>query len=231
MYGNKKKNNLGFPDPLQPRAVKEGKHYGLKYAKAIASQWGSMEQDNSLIRKRSKVFKRNRSYANGTQDTTIYRQLLTSMDPNNSDGSFLNLDFTPVPILPKFVRIVTNKILSSEPYPNLEAVDPLSSSEKEKERRKTETLVKQIEQLKRIKDKVGVDIGKSEDIPDTLEEAEIFMDNNIKSSSEIAAQIATNITLKWNDFNDSVYRRCVNDLVLCRPREIHSQLYRRPKLW
>ena len=213
MYGNKKKNNLGFPDPLQPRAVKEGKHYGLKYAKAIASQWGSMEQDNSLIRKRSKVFKRNRSYANGTQDTTIYRQLLTSMDPNNSDGSFLNLDFTPVPILPKFVRIVTNKILSSEPYPNLEAVDPLSSSEKEKERRKTETLVKQKEQLKRIKDKVGVDIGKSEDIPDTLEEAEIFMDNNIKSSSEIAAQIATNITLKWNDFNDSVYRRCVNDLV------------------
>ena len=39
------------------------------------------------------------------------------------------------------------------------------------------------------------------------------MDNNIKSSSEIAAQIATNMTLKWNDFNDSVYRRCFNDLV------------------
>ena len=213
MYGNKNKNKLGFPDPLQPRAVKEDKRYGLQYAKAIATQWGSIEQDSSLMRKRSKVFKRNRSYANGTQDTGIYRQLLTSLDPNNGDGSFLNIDFTPVPILPKFVRIVTNKILSSEPYPNLEAVDPLSSSEKDRERRKTEALVRQKDKLKRIKAKTGVDIGKSDEVPDTLEEAEIFMDNNIKSSSEIAAQIATNMTLKWNDFNDSVYRRCVNDLV------------------
>ena len=86
------------------------------------------------MRKRSKIFGRNRSYANGTQDTTTYRQLLTSLDPNNGDGS-LNLDFTPVPILPKFVRIVTNKILSSDPYPNLEAIDPLSSNEKDKERK------------------------------------------------------------------------------------------------
>ena len=169
MYGNKNKNKLGFPDPLQPKAVKEDKRYGLQYAKAIASQWGSIEQDNSLMRKRSKVFKRNRSYANGTQDTAIYRQLLTSMDPNNGDGSFLNIDFTPVPILPKFVRIVTNKILSSEPYPNLEAVDPLSSSEKEKERRKTTALVKNKQQLKRIQEKVGVDIGDVENLPDTLE--------------------------------------------------------------
>ena len=52
-----------------------------------------------------------------------------------------------------------------------------------------------------------------EEIPDTLEEAEIFMGNNIKSSSEIAAQIATNMTCRWNDFDDSTYRRCVNDLV------------------
>jgi hypothetical protein len=213
MYGKQHKNKIGFPDPLQPRAVKEGKEYGLKYAKAIASQWGSIEQDNSLMRKRSKVFDRNRAYANGTQDTTIYRQLLTSLDPNNGDGSFLNIDFTPVPILPKFVRIVTNKILSSEPYPNLEAVDPLSSNEKDRERKKTEALVLAKKELQKIKEKTDVDVANVDQLPDTLEEAEIFMGNNIKSSSEIAAQIATNMTLKWNDFSDATYRRCVNDLV------------------
>ena len=127
MYGKQGKNSVSFPDPLAPQATKEGKEYGLRYAKAISAQWGSSEQDNSLMRKRRKVFERNRKYANGTQDTSIYRQLLTSLDPSNSDGSFLNMDFTPVPILPKFVRIVVNKILSSEPYPNLEAVDPLRS--------------------------------------------------------------------------------------------------------
>ena len=145
MYGKQSKNSISFPDPLASKSLKEGREYGLRYAKAMASQWGSIEQDNSLMKKRSKVFDRNRSYANGTQDTGIYKQLLTSLDPNNGDGSFLNLDFTPVPILPKFVRIVTNKILSTDPYPNLEAVDPLSSSEKDRERRKMEIMVKKKE--------------------------------------------------------------------------------------
>lgn len=184
----------------------------MQYAKAISSQWGNTDQDNSLTRKRRKIFERNRKYANGTQDTSIYKQLLTSLDPSNGDGSFLNLDFTPVPILPKFVRIVVNKILSSEPYPNLEAVDPLSSSEKDLERKKVEMAVQNKRQLEEIKKKTGVDVAEMETIPETLEEAEIFIGNNIKSSSEIAAQIATNMTLKWNDFSDATYRRCVGDI-------------------
>ena len=212
MHGKQGKNSVSFPDPLAPKKIKDGKEYGLRYAKAISNQWGSAEQDNSLMRKRRRVFERNRKYANGTQDTSIYRQLLTSLDPNNGEGSFLNMDFTPVPILPKFVRIVVNKILSSEPYPNLEAVDPLSSSEKDLERKKVEMAVANRDKLNQIKEDTGVNIADMEEIPETLEEAEIFIGNNIKSNSEIAAQIATNMTLKWNDFNDSTYRRCVNDI-------------------
>ena len=213
MYGDNKTSKKGFPSPLETREVKESISYGLQYAKAIENQWGSLDQENSLMRRRRDTFLKNRAYANGTQDTAIYRQLLTSMDPNNGDGSFLNLDFTPVPILPKFARIVVNKILSREPYPNLEAVDPLSSSEKDRERQKMEALIKAKKDLADIKEKTGVDVADVESLPDTLEEAEIFMGNNIKSSSEIAAQIATNMTLQWNDFHDSVYRRSVNDIV------------------
>ena len=212
MYNNKLKNATGFPDPLASRGEKESKEYGLKYARAIEAQWGSVEQDTSLLRQRSKTFEKNRSYANGTQDTGIYRQLLTSLDPNNGDGTMLNLDFTPVPILPKFVRIVENKIMSGNPYPNLEAVDPLSSSEKDRERRKVEMIIKKKKELKEVNSKIGLDISKAEKLPDTLEEAEIFIENNVKSSGEIAAQLATQLTLKWNDFHDSIYRRCVHDI-------------------
>lgn len=212
MYGQQGKNSIGFPNPLASKEEKESSKYGLSYARAISPQWGAIERDNSLFKKRSRTFERNRSYANGTQDTSIYKQLLNSLDPSNADGSFLNLDFTPVPILPKFVRIVVNKILSADPYPNLEAVDPLSSSEKDAERRKVSMLVKNKDRIDNIKEKLGKDIAKGVEVPETLEEAEIFMENNIKSSSEIAAQIATNMTLKWNDFSDSTYRRCVNDI-------------------
>ena len=124
---NKRKGS--FPDPLASSEVKKGKEYGIKYAKAIESQWGKITSATSLYGKRNVVFERSRDYANGTQDTNIYKKLLRSLNPNDGDGSLMNLDYTPVPVLPKFVRVVVNKILSRNPYPNLEAVDPLSSSE------------------------------------------------------------------------------------------------------
>lgn len=215
MYGNNNsKSKGGFPDPLASKKEKEAKEYGLRYAKAIQSQWASGSEGSSLLKRRRDMFLKNRSYARGTQDTSIYRSLLTSLDPNNGDGSFLNLDFTPVPILPKFVRIVVNKILSKEPYPNLEAVDPLSSSEKDREKKKMEALIEQKKQLQQIKETTGVDVANVDTIPDTLEEAEIFFGQNIKTAAEIAAQIGTNLTLKWNNFNDGTYRRNVKDIVV-----------------
>lgn len=215
MYNNASNKTSGFPDPLDESQAKESKEYGLKYAKAIYNQWGKADAQGSIYKTRRDIFERNRAYANGTQNTAIYKQLLNTLDPSGGDGSMLNIDFSPVPILPKFVRIVVNKILSLSPYPNLEAVDPLSSSEKDKERRKIEMMIQAKDQIAKIEEKTGVVIGeKAANIPETLEEAEIFIGNNIKSSSEIAAQIATNLTLDWNSFNDSTLRRCVHDLAV-----------------
>ena len=215
MYSNNKRQSKSFPDPLAPQDVKQGKKYGLKYAKAIEGQWGKMQDSDSLYKKRNKVWERNRDYANGTQDTNIYKRILTSMDPNAADGSLVNLDYTPVPILPKFSRIVGNKILSRNPYPNLEAIDPISSSEKNKEKQRIRTQVQIKPELEALKAETGglvLDKDPSE-LPDTLEEAEIFLETNLKTDAEIAAQIGTSLTLSWNNFNDSIYRRCVNDLV------------------
>ena len=108
------------------------KAYGLKYAKSIEKQWGSYTDERSLFRRRYRDFETNRDYANGTQDTSIYKQILNSLDPNNGDGTLLNLDWSPVPIVPKFVKIVVNNILSRKPYPNLTAIDPLSQSERKR---------------------------------------------------------------------------------------------------
>ena len=215
MYGQDDANKKGgFPDPLADQAIKESNGYGLQYAKAIHSQWGKMNEASSLFAKRNKIFERNRDYASGTQDTSIYKQLLNSLSPNKGDGSLLNLDFTPVPILPKFVKIVTNKILSRDPYPNLESIDPLSSSEKNKMKDKMKVQVENKDLLRSLKEETGVVLDMDPDqIPDTLEEAEIFMDTNIKTDAEIAAQIATNMTLSWSNFSDTTFRRSVNDLV------------------
>jgi hypothetical protein len=211
---NSNRKGTSFPDPLADVSKKESQAYGLQYAKAIESQWGKSTEANSLFGRKATIFEKNRDYANGVQDTNIYKKLLRSLDPSDGDGSLLNLDYTPVPILPKFVRVVVNKILSRNPYPNLEAVDPLSSSEKNRKKKKVEMQIAAKEQLKRLKDKAGMvlDID-PDDLPESEEETEIFLGTNVKTDAEVAAQIATDMTLTWNDFNDSTFRRCVNDLV------------------
>ena len=216
MYNNNNRGKYGnFPDPFAHYAKKISKSYGLKYAKAIEKQWGHSDDERSLFRRRLKDFETNRDYANGTQDTSIYKQILNSLDPNNGDGTLLNLDWSPVPIVPKFVKIVVNNILSKKPYPNLKAIDPLSQSEKDKARAKKLFEVKN-KQLIQDLETLGAETGVSvEDIPETKEEAEIFMDTSIKTAAEIAAQVGTNITLEWNDFDQRVYRRAVTDLVTC----------------
>ena len=213
MYGDKNKKST-FPDPLADQATKESNDYGLQYAKAISAQWGKLNENSSIFSKRNKIFERSRDYANGTQDTSIYKQLLNSLSPNKGDGSLLNLDYTPVPILPKFVKIVTNKILARDPYPNLESIDPLSSSEKNKMKDKIKVQVENKKLLQTLKEETGVVLDMDpEQIPETIEEAEIFMDTNIKTDAEIAAQIGTNMTLSWANFNDTTFRRAVNDMV------------------
>ncbi len=214
MYNNKGDQSGGFPNPLASQEEKLSKEYGLRYAKAIEGQWGNPDSANSNIGGKKNTFSRNRDYANGTQDTSIYKQMLNALDPSNGDGSLMNLDFTSVPILPKFVRIVVNKVLARNPYPNLEAVDPLSSSEKNQQKNVLKNQVKLRPELQKLKELTGeVLVGDDPDsIPETLEEAEIFLDSNIKTDAEISAQIATNMTLSWNNFEDNTFRRCVNDL-------------------
>jgi len=212
-YNNNKRKG-SFPDPLANSEVKKNKAYGIQYAKAIESQWGKINSATSLYGKRNVVFDRSRDYANGTQDTNLYKKLLRSINPNDGDGSLMNLDYTPVPVLPKFVRVVVNKILSRNPYPNLEAIDPISSSEKNNKKRRVEIQVEAKKQLQQLKQSTGMVIGDDPDkLPDSLEEAEILLGTNVKTDAEIAAQLGTSLTLSWNNFNDNIFRRCVSDLV------------------
>ena len=94
MFDNPRENEMydNFPDPSAWPEIKAIKSDGLKYAKAIEGQWGSSDDEGSLYYRRKKDFETNRDYANGTQDTSRYKQILNSLDPNNGDGSLLNLD-------------------------------------------------------------------------------------------------------------------------------------------
>ena len=214
MKGHKPKSYSQFPDPMAPASVKASESYGIAYAKSIEAQWGGLDDFSHGFGKRLVEFNRNRDYANGTQDTSIYKQILNSMDTQTGDGTLLNLEFTPVPILPKFVRIVVNKILSRKFRPNVEAIDPMSKDEKEKKKILAKFAIEEKEVIEEAKS-LGLNTTAVPDgLPDNSEEAEIYLADSIKTSAEGAAQLATKLTLDWNDFDDVVFRRAVEDLVV-----------------
>ena len=95
-------HSVNFPSQAVSDLEKLSKEYGLKVAKAIRHEWfsGATSKYNS----HKNNFHTLRLYARGEQPIQKYKNELSI----NGDLSYLNLDWKPVPIIPKFVDIVVN---------------------------------------------------------------------------------------------------------------------------
>ena len=93
-----------FPSQTVSDAEKLSYDYGLKVAKAIETEWFNEDRNTNRYISNIKDFHNLRLYARGEQSIQKYKDELSI----NGDLSYLNLDWTPVPIIPKFVDIVVN---------------------------------------------------------------------------------------------------------------------------
>ena len=110
-----------FPSQTVSDAEKLSYDYGLKVAKAIEAEWFQNESSGNRYKTYKNDFHNLRLYARGEQSIQKYKDELSI----NGDLSYLNLDWKPVPIIPKFVDIVVNgiaertydiKAYSQDPY-------------------------------------------------------------------------------------------------------------------
>ena len=108
-----------FPSQAVSDAEKMSQDYGEKIARAIKHEW--FGETRSKYRSNLTNFHKLRLYARGEQPVQKYKNELSI----NGDLSYLNLDWKPVPIIPKFVDIVVNgiaertydiKAYSQDPY-------------------------------------------------------------------------------------------------------------------
>ncbi len=95
-----------FPSQVVSDLEKISYDYGMKVAKAIESEWFDDTYSNQRYQSNELNFHRLRLYARGEQSIQKYKDELSI----NGDLSYLNLDWKPVPIIPKFVDIVVNGI-------------------------------------------------------------------------------------------------------------------------
>jgi hypothetical protein len=110
-----------FPSQVASDQEKISDEYGLRVGKAIQDEWFNTNSGNTRFRSNQNTFHNLRLYARGEQGVQKYKDELSI----NGDLSYLNIDWKPVPIIPKFVDIVVNgisdrtfdiKVYSQDPY-------------------------------------------------------------------------------------------------------------------
>ena len=113
--------NSAFPSQMVSEEEKKSLEYGLLVGQAIEYEWFRGGRVNgSRWNTGYQNFHNLRLYARGEQNVQKYKDELSI----NGDLSYLNLDWKPVPIIPKFVNIVVNGIflniisnMSNQPIP------------------------------------------------------------------------------------------------------------------
>jgi hypothetical protein len=197
-----------------PEEVKQSVDYGRQVGRAIEGDWFSGTRTGVSGRYNTNYnnFRNLRLYARGEQSVQKYKDELAI----NGDLSYLNLDWKPVPIIPKFVDIVVNGMDSKVFEVKAFAQDPESLKKRTKY---AEAIMRDIqgkELIDKIKQVTNMDMystSNPEDLPQNNEELGIHMQLSYKQSIEIAEEEAINNTLAFNKY-ELTKRRVAQDLVV-----------------
>ena len=201
--------NRHFPSQVVSDLEKMSHDYGMKIAKAIQHEWFS--ESHGRYHGNLMKFHDLRLYARGEQSIQKYKDELSI----NGDLSYLNLDWTPVPIISKFVDIVVNgiaerlydiKAYSQDPFGVVKRTEYMKNIEKDMK-------LKEFEKF--AKEKFGISTKASgiKDLPATEEELSLHMQLDYKQSIEIAEEQAINLLMRGNQY-DLTKKRFYQDLTI-----------------
>jgi hypothetical protein len=200
-----------FPDQVVPQEMKMTTEYGLQVAQAIEGEWFNQGVGGTKYSFNWNLFHRRRLYARGEQPIQKYKDELSI----NGDLSYLNLDWSIVPVIPKFVDIVVNgmsdKIYDIKAF----AQDPASRQKRTNYATRIHKDIKTREYLQSVEQSLGLNVSETQrmaNVPESEQELEIHMQLDYKQSIELAEEELISNTLSKNKF-ELTKRRFNKDLV------------------
>jgi hypothetical protein len=193
-------NATSFPSQLATDAEKASDTFGLQVGQAIQYEWFRKDGNSCRYYSQWKDFRRLRLYARGEQSIQKYKNELAI----DGDLSYLNLDWTPVPILPKFIDIVVNGMSDRLFKVKAYAQDAMSQAKRSKYQDLIESQMVSKDILMNIKEKTGVDtfMMEPDNLPESDEELSLYMQLKYKPAIEIAEEEAINTIFDENHYDD-----------------------------
>ena len=202
-------SHVNFPSQAVSDLEKLSEKYGLDVAKAIRQEWfnGTTSKFDGNINN----FHQLRLYARGEQSIQKYKNELSI----NGDLSYLNLDWKPVPIIPKFVDIVVNGMSQRNYEINAYSQDQYGISKRTEYMESILRDMRAKEFTNLFQEQFGIDLAENppESLPDSEEELALHMQLNYKQAVELAEEQAINVLMDSSDY-DLIRRRCLYDLTV-----------------
>jgi hypothetical protein len=191
----------GFPSQFVSDAEKETSEYGLMIGQAIQYEWFRKDNNGCRFYDQRRQFYRQRLYARGEQSIQKYKDEIAI----NGDLSYLNLDWTPVPIIPKFVDIVVNGMQDRLFTPKAYAQDAMSQDRRTRFQDMIEGQMVAKDVLTTVKENTGIDpfVMEPDELPKNDEELSLYMNLNYKPAIEIAEEEAINTIMEENHYADT----------------------------
>ena len=193
--------SASFPSQLATDSEKATEKFGLQVGQAIQYEWFRKDGGSCRFYNQWRDFHRLRLYARGEQSIAKYKNELAI----DGDLSYLNLDWTPVPILPKFVDIVVNGMSDRLFKVKAYSQDAMSQQKRSRFQDMVEGQMVAKAPLEVIQQKTGVNpfIMPPEDLPKSDEELMLYMQLNYKPAIEIAEEEAINTIFDENHYQDT----------------------------
>ena len=201
-----------FPRQDVPDSEKASMAYGLKVAKAMEGEWWSRDLGTTNYIENREEFHRRRLYARGEQDIRYYKDWFSQ----NGDLSYVNLDWNPVPIIPKFVDIMVNGMQDRLFKIKAQALDPIATEKRATFVEKIKEDMASREVINAWGQELGVDISNvpAAELPETTEELELYMALNYKQGVEIAIEQGVDNVFHMNNYPE-LKKKLDQDLVVC----------------
>ena len=199
-----------FPSQVVSDIEKLSYEYGLKVAKAIENEWfdSSANINNKYINNLNN-FHNLRLYARGEQSIKKYKDELSI----NGDLSYLNLDWKPIPIIPKFVDILVNGMTQRTYDIKAYSQDPYGVNKRTNYMRSILDDMRTKELNDYVAQAFGVNLYSSDpdELPETEEELKLHMQLSYKQGVELAEEQALNVLFEGNNY-DLIRKRFYYDL-------------------